>query len=255
MQQINPDSENILILAVTGTVLSGIWLAYKLNLFKVISTIDEKKILLPSFLFLISPFLFPFIFKIIFNNNMLSQPTAINGGILGAVIAGIFLMINTQWMTSVNNKLQLEREEQQRSWQLEREKEQRIWQLEREKQQSIWQDESEQKKWYREKIYDSYRKSIELLTKLIQAQLEFEIEFEKFGIFHKDKKTNLNNLGIEFLSEFNLLTIGHPNREYEEFKKKQEKIIKATLEKKFQVALEVITEIIENDSRIKDVNK
>ena len=91
---------------------------------------------------------------------MISQPTAINGGILGAVITGIFLIINTQRMSSVNNKLQLEREEQQR-----------IWQLEREKQQRIWQDESDHKKWYREKIYDSYSKSIQLSTKIIQAQL------------------------------------------------------------------------------------
>jgi len=236
MEQINYNSENILILALTGSILSGAWLAYKLKLFKFFSTInDEKKILLPSLLFLLSPFLLPFVFT----HYMLPQSPGIYI-ILSALVSGVILLISN----FLNNNFQLQREEQQR-----------IWQLEQEKQQRVWQDESEQKKWYREKIYDSYRKSIELLTKLIQAQLEFEIEFEKFGIFHKDKNTNLNNLGIEFLSEFNLLTIGHPDREYEKFKKKQEKIIKATLEKKFQVALEVITEIIENDSRIKDVNK
>ena len=244
MQEINPDSENILILAITGPILTGIWLAYKLNLFKFISTIDEKKILLPSFLFLISPFLFPFIFKIIFNNNMISQPTAINGGILGAVITGIFLIINTQRMSSVNNKLQLEREEQQR-----------IWQLEREKQQRIWQDESDHKKWYREKIYDSYSKSIQLSTKIIQAQLEFDIELKKTGTVSEDKYTNINNLGIEFLSEFNIITINHPDKEFEEFKENKNKIIRATLEKNFEIALEIISQIRENDSRIKNINQ
>ena len=64
METINSDSKNILILALTGIILSGTWLAYRLNLFTFLSTInDEKKILLPSFLFLFSPFLLPFIFS------------------------------------------------------------------------------------------------------------------------------------------------------------------------------------------------
>lgn len=63
MQTINLDPQNILILALTGIVFTGTWLAYNLGLFKIFVNInDEKKILLPSFLFLISPFLFPFIF-------------------------------------------------------------------------------------------------------------------------------------------------------------------------------------------------
>jgi hypothetical protein len=64
MQAINFDSKDTLILALTGIVFFGTWLAYRLNLFTFLSTInDEKKILLPSFLFLFSPFLFPFIFS------------------------------------------------------------------------------------------------------------------------------------------------------------------------------------------------
>ncbi len=66
--------------------------------------------------------------------------------ILGAVISSTLLIINNLWMTSINNKLQLEREKQQR----------------------IWEEESNQKKWYREKIYDSYKTAIQLLTKIIQ---------------------------------------------------------------------------------------
>lgn len=64
MQAISSDSQNILTLALLGTLLSGTWLAYNLGLFTFFSAInDEKKIVLPSFLFLLSPFLFPFIFS------------------------------------------------------------------------------------------------------------------------------------------------------------------------------------------------
>lgn len=62
MQTINSDPKNILISALIGLVFSGTWLAYNLGLFRFININDEKKILLPSFLFLISPFLFPFLF-------------------------------------------------------------------------------------------------------------------------------------------------------------------------------------------------
>lgn len=64
MQAISSDSQNILTLALIGSLLSGTWLAYNLGLFTFFSAInDEKKIVLPSFLFLLSPFLFPFIFS------------------------------------------------------------------------------------------------------------------------------------------------------------------------------------------------
>jgi hypothetical protein len=64
MQAMSSDSQNILTLAWIGSLLSGTWLAYNLGLFTFFSAInDEKKIVLPSFLFLLSPFLFPFIFS------------------------------------------------------------------------------------------------------------------------------------------------------------------------------------------------
>lgn len=236
MQEINPDSENILILALTGPILPGIWLAYKLNLFKFISTIDEKKILLPSFLFLISPFLFPFIFKIIFNNNMISQPTAINGGILGTLITGFFLVINTQSINSVNNKLQLEREEQQH-----------IRQLEREEQQRIWQEKSDQKKWYREKIYDSYRKSIQILTDI--AQVEFEAESNY--ISPQDKYIKLHELWSKLHCEFDIIIIGYPVKDFEEFTNQVNQIRECIQIDRLQ-ARTIINRIMENDSRIKD---
>jgi hypothetical protein len=180
---------------------------------------------------------------------MVSQPVI--NVIIGALLTGTFLIISNL-LTNWNND---KREEKQRTWQLEREEQQRIWQLEREKQQRIWQDESDHKKWYREKIYDSYSKSIQLSTKIIQAQLEFDIELKKTGTVSEDKYTNINNLGIEFLSEFNIITINHPDKESEEFKENKNKIITATLEKNFEIALDIISQIKENDSRIKNINQ
>jgi hypothetical protein len=45
-------------------------------------------------------------------------------------------------------------------------------QLKREQQQRLWQEKSEQQKWYREKIYESYRKCLEVLIKLQQEYIE-----------------------------------------------------------------------------------
>jgi hypothetical protein len=62
MQEIDLDSKDILTLALIGSVLPGMWLAYRLDLLKVFNAINDKnKILLPSFLFLFCPFLIPFI--------------------------------------------------------------------------------------------------------------------------------------------------------------------------------------------------
>jgi hypothetical protein len=62
MQEINSASQNILILALIGITLPGMWLAYRLNLFKFFGVInDTNKILLPSFLLLFCPFFVPFI--------------------------------------------------------------------------------------------------------------------------------------------------------------------------------------------------
>jgi len=62
MQTINSDSNNILIPALIGLFLSGTWLLYNLGLFRFININDEKKTLIPTFLFITSPFLFPFLF-------------------------------------------------------------------------------------------------------------------------------------------------------------------------------------------------
>jgi len=227
MQEINPDSENILILAVTGAILSGIWLAYKLNLFKFLSTIDEKKILLPSFLFLISPFLFPFIFK----NNMLPEATAINffpNGTLAAIITGTFLIINTQWMTSINNKLQLEREEQER----------------------IWQEKNKRETWSREKIYDSYKISIQILTKMIQEDVTILILDNTNNIVTPDKRINRANLRWEFDAEFSIIKSGYPHKNYEEFKEKISRI-EENLDKKPIMVRVIVLQLMEQDTRIK----
>jgi hypothetical protein len=62
MQTINSDPNSILISASIGLFLSGTWLFYNLDLFRFININDEKKILIPSFLFITLPFLFPFLF-------------------------------------------------------------------------------------------------------------------------------------------------------------------------------------------------
>jgi hypothetical protein len=233
MEPINYKSENILILALAGSILSGAWLAYKLKLFKSFSTInDEKKILLPSFLFLLSPFLFPFIF----NHNMLSESTAINfflSGTLGSVITGIFLIINNR----SNNKFQLEREEKQRAWQLEREKEQRI-----------WQEESDNRRWDREKTYDSYKKLIQALTNIIQLQADIKDKDEPTD----DEYNNFRNLYVEFGSEFTMIMTGHPDKDSKEFEETKAKIFSEALDldKDSLLARKMITKMMENDSRI-----
>lgn len=231
METMNSDSENILILALTGIVLSGAWLAYKLKLFKLFSTInDEKKILLPSFIFLLSPFLLPFIF----NQNMLSESSAINfflSGTLGSVITGIFLIINTQRISSINNKLQLEREQQQH----------------------ILQEKSEQQKWYREKIYDSYEKLIHLLTKIMQTK--FKIIIKNSNSLAEDEWCNLHGLYNEFMAELTKVIVNHPDENSENFKKIIDEITGRDFqsflkEDHFYTQIKIIL-IREKDSRIK----
>ena len=220
MQTINPESKNILILALSGSILSGTWLAHKLKLFNFFSTInDENKILLPSFLFLFSPFILPFIFS----HYMFSQSPGIYI-ILSAIVSGIMLLTSN----FINNKFQLEREEKQR----------------------LWQEKSEQQKWFREKIYDSYKTSIQLLTQIIQEQHEIE-----FGNMRdQDKFINLNKLYLEFNSEFEIIMIDYPDKHSEEFKKIYE-LMRQHMQKKPSIARIYFTEIMKHDSRIKSMNK
>jgi len=220
MKPINYESANILILALTGSVLSGAWLAYKLKLFKSFSTInDEKKILLPSFLFLVSPFLLPFLFT----HYMLPQSPGIYI-VLSAIVSGIMLITSN----FINNNFQLERE----------------------KQQGIRQQENEHQKWYREKIYDSYRTSIQILTKIMQGRHEMDTK----SIFTEDEHITLEKLYLEFSSEFAIIIAGYPNKESEEFKEKIANINKY-MQKKPLIARVIITEMMEHDSRIKNISK
>lgn len=224
MEAIHLDSKNVLILALTGTVLSGAWLAYKLKLFKSFSAInDEKKILLPSFLFLFSPFLFPFIFS----HFMLPQSPGIYI-ILSAVVSGIMLLASN----FINNNFQLEKDEKQR----------------------IWQEKSEQQKWYREKIYDCYRTSIQISTKILQEYLDIKVNEKVNNAVPEDKRMNLEKLILEFSSEFAIIISGYPNKNSEEFKEKIAKI-NESLHKEPWIVRNMITNIMEEDSRIKNINK
>lgn len=220
MQTINPESKNILILALTGSILSGAWLAYKLKLFNCFSTInDEKKILVPSFLFLFSPFILPFIFS----RYMFPQSPGIYI-ILSAIVSGIMLLTSN----FINNKFQLKREEQQR----------------------IWQEKSEQQKWFREKIYDSYKISIQVLTKIIQER--HEIDFGNMR--NQDKFINLNKLYLEFNSEFEIIMIDYPDKDSEEFKERYE-LMRKYMQENPSIARIYFTGIMKHDSRIKSMNK
>ncbi len=220
MEPINYESENILILALTGSILSGAWLGYKLKLFKSFSTInDEKNILLPSFLFLVSPFLLPFVFT----HNMLPQSPGIYI-VLSAIVSGIMLITSN----FINNNFQLERE----------------------KQQGIRQQENEHQKWYREKIYDSYKTSIRVLTKIVQERHEIDTT----GYSTQDKYINVEKLYHEFNSEFEMIMAGYPNKDSEEFKEKMANIRKYMQEKPL-IARIIITEMMEHDSRIKNISE
>jgi len=227
MESINTESKNILICALTGSVLSGTWLAYKLNLFKFLTIInvnDEKKILLPSFLFLLSPFLVSFIcnqYMLSQSPNILSQSPAPGiYVILSALVSGIILLTSN----FINNKFQLKREEQQR----------------------IWQEKIEQQKWYREKIYDSYRKSIQILTDISQVEFEAESNY----ITPQDKFIKLNKLWSELNCEFDTIIIGYPVKDFEEYTNQINQLSKYVQENRLQ-ARTIIKQIMENDSRIK----
>ena len=158
---------------------------------------------------------------------MLSQSPGIYI-ILAAVVSGVLLIINNLLVTSINNNFQLERE----------------------KQQGIRQQESERQKWYREKIYDSYRTSIQVLTKIVQGRHEMDTKSR----FTEDEHINLEKLYFEFNSEFEIIIAGYPGKDSEEFKEKMANIKKYMQEKPL-IARVIITEMMEHDSRIKGVNE
>jgi hypothetical protein len=165
------------------------------------------------------------------------EPNTINyllSGALGAIISGFILLINNYF----NNKSQSEREEKQR-----------IWQLEREEKQRLFQQKSEQQKWYREKIYDSYRKSIQILTDI--AQVEFEAESDY--ITPPDKFIKLHELWSKLNCEFDTIIIGYPVKDFEEFTNQVNQLSEYVAKDRLK-ARTVINKIMENDSRIKDIN-
>ena len=153
--------------------------------------------------------------------------------LLAAVLSSVSLLINN-W---INNKFQLDRENQQR----------------------VWQQEIERQKWYREKIYESYRTSIHILTKVIQAQYKSQFRSEYDDSYNPDHDLDLEllikNLYFEFSSEFSLIIVGHPDKETKEITELKTIIIQKGVFRDPFTLRELITEIMEKDPRIKDVNE
>ncbi|MEG4589714.1 hypothetical protein QUA54_31535 [Microcoleus sp. MOSTC5] len=155
------------------------------------------------------------------------------GTVLGSLISGVLVMRNN----SKNNEFQMERENQQR----------------------IWQEESERRKWYREKLYESYRNSIHILTKVIQAQYKSQFTSEYDDSYNPEHDLDLEllikNLYFEFSSEFSLIIVGHPDKETKEINGLTTIIIEKGVFRDPFTLRELITEIMEKDPRIKDVNE
>jgi hypothetical protein len=170
---------------------------------------------------------------------MLSQPPSIYillSGVIAAVISSIFSIINNQWTSWVNNKFQLEREKQQN-----------IRQLEREDKQRIWEEKSDLRKWYREKVYASYTKAIQILTEIIKQRVN-----EENGDINSPKLSMIK-LFIEFDSEYIMIIRSHPDKGSNNFEKIISEIDKSIKEEPW-IARDKLIEIMEQDSRIKPVN-
>lgn len=157
------------------------------------------------------------------NLSLLIDNIINNNFLLGAIFSSVSLLISN----CINNNFQLKREKEQR----------------------IWQEKNEKQKWNREKVYDSYRTAIHVLTKVIQLKTEIT----NYGIT-PDKVTNINNLYAEFSTEFYIMIISHPNKNCEEFEKKRDLILSSVENKPILARFEMI-EIMENDPRIKDVSE
>jgi hypothetical protein len=147
---------------------------------------------------------------------MLPQSTGIYI-ILSAVVSGIMLLTSN----SINNKFQLEREKEQRNWQ----------------------EKNDQQKWYQEKIYTSYTKTLQILTNIIKVRINDPTL----------SSLNMIELFIEFDSELSLIISGHPDKHSNEFKEKIFEIRKS-FEPEPWVGRDTLIEIMEQDSRIKITN-
>lgn len=124
------------------------------------------------------------------------------------------------------------------------------YQLERKKQQGLRQQESDRQKWYREKIYDSYQTSIQVLTKIIQ-QHNTNNKKARIGVDHW---IELENLYLEFQSVFQIIIAGYPEKDSEDFKKELDKI-NESLQEMPLLARYIVTSMMERDSRIKGLDK
>jgi hypothetical protein len=116
-------------------------------------------------------------------------------------------------------------------------------QLEREKEQRNWQEKNDQQKWYQEKIYTSYTKTLQILTNIIKVRINDPTL----------SSLNMIELFIEFDSELSLIISGHPDKHSNEF---EEKIfeIRKSFEPEPWVGRDTLIEIMEQDSRIKIIN-
>ncbi|MEG5035061.1 hypothetical protein [Microcoleus sp. AT3-D2] len=156
------------------------------------------------------------------NVSLLISSIINNNFVLGAALSSLALLISN----CINNNFQLKREREQR----------------------IWQEESERQKWYREQIYENYRKMIHILTSYLQLQFETENERTVESIIR------IHHLYFEFSSEFYMTTWGHPNKDSEEFKKQTNEVLDNFQNDPVAARLMIIN-IMEEDPRIKDVNK
>ncbi len=147
--------------------------------------------------------------------------------LLAAGLSSVSLLINN-W---INNKFQLERERQQR----------------------IWQEQSDRQNWYREKIYDAYSRSIQVLTKIIQEKLDIEYSGEVDEKVISDRQIALNKLTLEFLSEFITTVAGYPPCKNPEEIKEKMSLVQKNLDLNPSLSRTLITEIMEQDSRINGV--
>ncbi|MEG4007711.1 hypothetical protein QUA41_17630 [Microcoleus sp. Pol11C1] len=167
------------------------------------------------------------------NISLLISNIINNNFLVGAVFSSVSLLISN----CINNNFQLKREREQR----------------------IWQVESERQKWYREKIYESYRNSIHILTKVIQAQYKSQFTSEYDDSYNPEHDLDLEllikNLYFEFSSEFSLIIVGHPDKETKEINELTTIIIEKGVFRNPFTLRELITEIMEKDPRIKDVNE
>jgi len=149
--------------------------------------------------------------------------------IVAAAISGIVLII----VTLINNIFQLNREKKQRNYQ----------------------EKSDKQKWYREKIYDCYKKCFEILIKIQQEQFERINNNKNNNNIDADKNTNnIYILIAEFYLEFLMIKVDHPDKDSKKFNEHLN-MLDEFIGKNSWIVRAIVSEMMKNDSRIKDVNK